>query len=123
VTKRSSSLKRPGWCLHDVRESPTTALLEKWEMKVLLPAPVIPITAMTVSSGLGGLSVWWSMVRRKQFEFLRGAHFTKGAPASSGSLSSAARGAPFGMVDACGGFPSPSRVSELFQPAMLMSLN
>lgn len=38
----------------DISESPTTALFEKYEMKVLFPAPVIPITAMTVSLGLSG---------------------------------------------------------------------
>jgi hypothetical protein len=38
--------------VHDISESPTTAFFEKYEIKVLFPAPVIPITAMTVSSGL-----------------------------------------------------------------------
>lgn len=37
--------------LHDSRSSPTTAVSEKCEIKVLLPTPVRPITAMTVSSG------------------------------------------------------------------------
>lgn len=37
---------------HDMSELPTTAFFEIYEMKVLLPAPVIPNTAVTVSSGL-----------------------------------------------------------------------
>lgn len=51
---RAETKKRGISHIHDISESPTTAFLEKYEMKVLLPAPVIPITAITVSSGLPG---------------------------------------------------------------------